>query len=382
MMTETKRLKLGILFNFNPSWMGGIIYIFNLVKALNFLDEQDKPQIFLFYKPGLKKFLNEFDAYPYLEKVEWDFPTPVKGLLKSIFLRKNFFVNGILKNYSLDAVYPMHDFPVKTDTATKLIYWRPDFQHKHYPEFFSKKVILGRHLRMKNVLKNNTEIVLSSHDAFEDLKKFYKIPERMNIHIYHFVSIIDDLNDVNFEELLIKYKLPENYYLISNQFHKHKNHKVAFEAVAKLKKEGIRVNLAITGRFPDASDSPYMTELHQILDENELHDQIIMLGIIPRNDQLQLMRHSQAVLQPSLFEGWSTVIEDARSLQVPVIAANLNVNIEQLQETGTYFNPHNVEELVNILKNYPSRDMNKKYYEEYEVRVKEAAEKLIEIFSN
>ena len=25
------RFKLGIIFNFNPSWMGGIIYILNLI---------------------------------------------------------------------------------------------------------------------------------------------------------------------------------------------------------------------------------------------------------------------------------------------------------------------------------------------------------------
>ena len=234
---------------------------------------------------------------------------------------------------------------------------------------------------MKSMMKNSTDLVLSSHDAYEDMKKFYKVPERLNIHIYHFVSIIDDLQSVNIEELLVKYKLPSTYFLISNQFHKHKNHKVAFEAVAKLKKEGIKVNIAITGRFPDASDSPYMTELHQIPDENQLRDQIIMLGIIPRNDQLQLMRHSQAVLQPSLFEGWSTVIEDARSLQVPVIAANLGVNMEQLKETGTYFDPHNVDELVEILKNYPDRNIKEKLYEDYEVRVKEAAGILMDIFS-
>lgn len=240
---------------------------------------------------------------------------------------------------------------------------------------------MGRHLRMKSMMKNSSELVLSSHDAFNDMKKFYRVPEKLNVHIYHFVSIIDDLQGVNISELLKQYKLPETYYLISNQFHKHKNHKIAFEAVAELKKMGVRVNLAITGRFPDASDSPYMKELHQILDENQLHDQIIMLGIIPRNDQLQLMRHSQAVLQPSLFEGWSTVIEDARSLQAPVIAANLNVNMEQLKDKGTYFDPHNVDELVEILKKYPARDMNVQYYEDYEVRVKEAAESLMKIFN-
>jgi glycosyltransferase involved in cell wall biosynthesis len=379
-MTENKRLRLGVIFNFNPSWMGGVIYIINIVKTLNFLDDKDKPRIYLFYNPILQKFLNEMEEYPYLEKVEWNFPGATKGFFKSLILRKNLFISDILKKYSLDAVYPLQDFPVKTNTPAKLIFWRPDFQHKHYPEFFSRKVIMGRHLRMKSMMKNSRDLVLSSHDAYEDMKKFYKVPKGLNIYIFHFVSIIDDLQGVNIKELLSKYKLPSTYYLISNQFHKHKNHKVAFEAVAKLKQEGIRINLAITGRFPDASDSPYMNELHQILDDNQLHDQIIMLGIIPRNDQLQLMRHSQAVLQPSLFEGWSTVIEDARSLQVPVIAANLGVNIEQLKETGSYFDPHNVDELAEILKKYPKRDMNKKYYQEYEARVKEAAETLMNIF--
>ena len=58
-----------------------------------------------------------------------------------------------------------------------------------------------------------------------------------------------------------------------------------------------------------------------------------------RAEQLLLMKYAQAVIQPSLFEGWSTVIEDAISLQVPVIASNLPVNIEQLGDRGVYFDP-------------------------------------------
>ncbi|MCK4990044.1 MAG: hypothetical protein KAS29_06140, partial [Bacteroidales bacterium] len=90
--------------------------------------------------------------------------------------------------------------------------------------------------------------------------------------------------------------------------------------------------------------------------------------------------HSQAVLQPSLFEGWSTVIEDARSLQVPVVASSLAVNQEQLGEGGVYFDPHKPDELVRILKDYPERDLSLTYYEDYPVRVKEAAETLMKIF--
>ncbi len=376
---DDKRLKLGIIFNFSSSWMGGIIYIINLVKTLNFLDDEEKPQIYLFYNPSLKKFLDEFD-YPYLEKVEWNFPPMIKGNLLSWIKRKNLFIHDILKTYDLDAVYPLQDYPVKTSTSTKLISWTPDFQHKHYPEFFSNKIKIGRHIRLRNAMRNNEDLVLSSYNAFNDLERFYKLPAGFKIHVFHFVSVIDNLNYPNIEELRLKYRIPEKYFLISNQFHKHKNHKVAFEAVAKLKDKSVKVNLAITGKFPDASDSPYMTELHNIIDENQLHDQIIMLGIISRDEQLQLMKHSQAVIQPSLFEGWSTVIEDARSLQVPVIAANLNVNIEQLADTAVYFDPHNVEELVDILKDYPERDLNEKLYEPYENRVKEAARNLMQIF--
>lgn len=375
------RFKLGIIFNFHPSWMGGVIYIINLIKTLNFLEDREKPVIYVFYNPILKNFLSELD-YPYLTNVEWHFPDMIKGNILSFVRRKNLFIFDILKEFKLDAVYPLQDYPVKTHTSTKLISWTPDFQHKHYPDFFKKKTIVGRHIRLKNVMRNNRDLVLSSHDAHNDLKRFYRIPASLNIHIYHFVSVIDDFSEIGIEQLRTKYNLPEKYYLISNQFHKHKNHRVAFLAIAQLKGLGIRVNLAITGKFPEASDSSYMLELHQIIEQNELNDQIIMLGVISRKEQLSLMKHSQAVVQPSLFEGWSTVIEDARSLQVPVISSNLNVNIEQLGSDGVYFDPHDVDELAKILKSYPERNLKGNLYEEYEFRVKEAASILLNIFRN
>ena len=159
-----KRLRLGILFYFSPKWMGGIVYIINLIKTLDFLDDYDKPELLLFYKPENEKFINEI-KYPYLTTIRWIFPSILWGNLKSILLRKNIFVNRILKEYDLDAIYPIHDFPVRTRTKTKLISWWADLQHKHYPEFFSKKQIAGRNLRIKFILKNCDYLVLSSNDV-------------------------------------------------------------------------------------------------------------------------------------------------------------------------------------------------------------------------
>ncbi len=376
-----ERMKVGIFFNFSANWLGGIFYIINVVKTLDFLDDREKPEILLFYRPGLEKFLDKFE-YPYLTAVEWDYPSLMKGTLKSWLSRKNVFIHELLKRYPVDVVYPLQDYPVRTATPVKLISWNADFQYKYYPEFFTRVQRFGRSLRTRMALKNTDHLVLSSDDARKDLEKFFRVRKDLQIHIYHFVSIMEDLEKTDINLLREKYQLPERYFLVSNQFHPHKNHKVLLLALARLKESGIQIHLAITGKFPAASDSPYLAELHRIIEENQLQDQISMLGVISRADQLQLMSNSQAVLQPSLFEGWSTVIEDARSLQVPVVASNLDVNQEQLGVDGVYFDPHKPDELAALLKAYPDRNMEDRLYEEYAYRVKGAAKVLLSIFQN
>jgi glycosyltransferase involved in cell wall biosynthesis len=224
-------------------------------------------------------------------------------------------------------------------------------------------------------------LVVSSQDVLDDFARYYKLRKDLNVHVFPFVSVIDNLENINIDDLKTKYNLPDKYFLVSNQFHKHKNHKVLLLTLAKLKEMGIRKHIAFTGKFPGATDSPYLAELHRIIEDNRLQDQVTMLGVISRNDQLQIMKHSQAVLQPSLFEGWSTVIEDAKSLQVPVIASDLKVNIEQLRKDGVYFSPNNPDELASILMKYPERNLNDVFYEDYSVRIKDAAKTLVKIFS-
>lgn len=377
----TQRLKLGIIFNFNPSWMGGIIYILNLIKTLDFLDEDEKPEIYLFYRHDLKKYANQI-YYPYLQKVEWHFPGVYSGYLKSWISQKNIFISEILTQYNLDGLYPLHDYPVRTQSETKLVCWYADLQHEYYPEFFTKRKILERTARIKFILKNSDSLIVSSRAVADDFKKFFRIRGNMKIHIFHFVSVIEDLHGLNIIDLRKKYNLPEKYFMISNQFHKHKNHKVLLESLLILKEKGFKVHLAMTGRFPDASQSAYMQEIHSLINEHNLQSHLSILGIIPRDEQLFLMKHSQAVIQPSLFEGWSTVIEDAISLQVPVIASSLPVNIEQLGQRGNYFEPYDYRKLADILYDFPARDLNEIFYPEYKGRIKDAAKLFITFFRN
>jgi hypothetical protein len=200
-----KRLKLGILFYFSSQWMGGIIYILNIIKIFNFLKDDDKPEILLFYRAGLKGFIDEIN-YPYLTAIEWSFPSLVKGNLKSLVLRKNLFIDPIITNYSLDAIFPMHDFPIRSKTNVKLVAWWADLQHKHYPEFFSKMQVLGRNIRTKLIIRNCDDLVVSSQDVLDDFNKFFKMRKGLNVHIFHFVSVIENLEITRFADLITKYK--------------------------------------------------------------------------------------------------------------------------------------------------------------------------------
>jgi glycosyltransferase involved in cell wall biosynthesis len=58
----------------------------------------------------------------------------------------------------------------------------------------------------------------------------------------------------------------------------------------------------------------------------------LFLGFIDRREQLLIMKGARAVVQPSLFEGWSTVVEDAKAMNQFVIASDLEVHKEQLQD--------------------------------------------------
>lgn len=375
------RRKIGIIFNFSAHWTGGVNYIINIINTLSFLDDEEKPEIIVFYNFELEQYINEI-KFPYIRFIEWKFPSVLIGTMISLVLRRNVFIHRILKEHTLDALFPLHDLPVKTRTKTTLLTWWADLQHKHYPAFFTRAQILGREVRIVFSLHNADALIVSSYDVLNDFKKYYEINPVLKTHVYRFVSILNEDNNLQITDLRVKYGLPEKYFMVSNQFHKHKNHRIVLQALVCLKEVGIKDFIVFTGGFPKDDKSEYLMELRNIINDNDLQDQILFLGVIPRSHQIAIMANSQAVIQPSLFEGWSTVIEDAISLQVPVIASDLKVNVEQLNDKGIYFDPGDSAALALVIRDFPCRRFDRKIYEDHSVRTAKAATELIKILNN
>ena len=330
--------------------MGGVTYARNLLKALNTLDDKDKPFIDVYCR-SIEAFedLQSHTGYPYLDKVIIN----DDALYKKIFRKLVKFIRGY------EAKCKINRFDIKPEDemlfpygmgseSKKLVYWRPDFQEKYLPEYFNAKNIKERDRSIRFVASQNIPIVFSSHDSEKDFKKFY--PEYTNpTFVVHFAVDHADFSYLNIDDVKKKYKIKGDYLLCANQFWMHKNHLFLFSAYKKALNKGFDKPLVCTGALSDYRNPEYINEIKRFIADNHLERSIILPGLIGSDELHCLMKNAYAVVQPSLFEGWNTTVEDCKALNTFVFLSDLGVHKEQVDKNVCFFNPRVEDDLVQKL---------------------------------
>lgn len=350
-----KKIKLGLIFTHNEQWVGGTYYILNLISALNLLSDSSKPTIIILTKNKSDFDLAQQTGYPYVQ-----FKNPFEN-------KRNIFEKIIDKCFKLSTGKYLIDkrinqstvdvlFPASNDYAYQKIkhkiFWFPDFQHIIYPSFFYKDEIDNRNSVLKFIAESNQTLVLSSNDAKAHWDNL-KITKNCITTVVPFAVTHPLIDDINLNTLLYEFKLDDNYFMISNQFWMHKNHMVVLNAIKILKESNINVQFVFTGLQNDYRQPDYFNTILSYIDEHNLAGVVKLLGLINRRKQLTLMKHAAAIIQPSLFEGWSTVIEDAKLLNCNIIASDIVVHKEQLIDyTASFFKADDAIELAHNIKNY------------------------------
>lgn len=347
-----KTRKLGIIYSYNENWIGGTYYIHNLLKAIQLLPVHKQPNIVAitdseeeFKKLQLATGYTKLTAYITTKVEYYNFFQKVINKIWWTFFRKLFFEN---RNNVADTVFPIMSFR-DIVWGRKPIFWIPDFQEKQLPHFFQQEDIEKRRLWQEKVSKLKHVMVLSSNDAFNAYKQYYPTAKTIN-KVVRFAVFNDVSNLLPLEKLKLKVEIPKNYFISPNQFWAHKNHIVILKAISFLKENNITINVVFTGKESDYRNPTYFTTLTDFVKNNQLEKQVFFLGFIDRSDQLSLIKESVAVIQPSKCEGWSTVVEDAKSLSKMVIASELDVHKEQLGSYGKYFQEADYQQLAFLLK--------------------------------
>lgn len=235
----------------------------------------------------------------------------------------------------------------------------PDFQHKYYPKFFSKREI---HFRDKDFEKNvNTaEFILVEAEAVKaDIMKFYPYATA-DVSVMPYTAIPEEEWLCSQPVSLEKYKLPEKFFIISNQFWIHKNHLGALEAFAEFVNAGHEdVFLVCTGKMSDYRFPDYHKKIIDKISELKIDEKVIFTGYVSKNEQIAMLKKSIAIIQPTLFEGnpGGGVAYNAISLGLPLILSDIPVNKELKSKFVVFFDAHNMSDLADKM----SRMYNHEY---------------------
>lgn len=374
-----KRKRVGFLFSYNENWIAGTYYLLNIINALNTLEDTVKPIIVIITKDTANlKLVKKETNYPYLKV--FIHPQKLSKLQRGINMLGSLFGQIIFsknKKIPVDFLYP--DYTNKLISKNlKKVTWIPDFQERFLPAFFSDTEIVSRKKWQTNIAKNNDIVVFSSENAKNHFTTFYK-DSRVKKIVLHFAVTLPDFSKLDTKQIISKHHLPKSYFFAPNQFWAHKNHITILKAVKILKEKGIEVFVAFSGKDHDYRNKDYVASLKKFIIENNIEKNISFLGFLDRKEQLLILKNSIAVIQPSLFEGWSTVVEDSKALNKHIILSDLEVHKEQINVNCDFFERENEQQLSMFLEKYYINLPKEEFQIDYKTNIHKFGEDFVKL---
>lgn len=352
-------IRVGIVFGFDENWLGGINYFRNLVNAVY---EYPQRQIDIVIFTGASVETSKLQGFPPVEIVRSrlldsaSFGWRIRRLIKRIFKRDVLLERLLLKHH---IAVLSHSGWLGKRSRIPTLGWIPDFQIFRLAEFFSKNEAAALATEFEYIGQYCSKAVVSSNDALRDFNKFLPSCEA-KAQVLNFAvkpPARDDLPALNV--LRTRYGFQGDYFLLPNQFWAHKNHRVVLNALAHLKAEGHDVLVLATGNTKDYRQPGYFNELLEYAEKLRVTNCFKVLGIVPLNDLHALMHHALAIINPSLFEGWSTTVEEGKSMGKTIVLSDIAVHREQNPQGARFFQVDDPEMLAEHLlslweKNVPS----------------------------
>ncbi|WPL10447.1 glycosyltransferase family 4 protein [Thiorhodovibrio litoralis] len=326
-------------------WMGGINYFRTLARALCRYPSIEFSVSILTNQP------HWFDGYECggveIIHAPWLDPTARLDYYLNAAIKTIGLINPYLQHHArkTDAVLITHAMASRI-TPCPTVFWMQDFQHCHLPEFFSRYELVRRSRNVRNAARHG-HLLFSSHSAVADFRHFFPDISWARPHVLQFAPLLDTVETATAkDELNSKYGIPERFFFLPNQFWLHKNHCLVLEALSVLPDS---MSVVCTGALSDNRGAGHINRLKEMIEHGRLGTRFLILGMVPRADFLGLMKFSSCVLNPSLFEGWSSTVEEARFFGKRMILSDLPVHREQAGDTALFFPPTDAQALAQAM---------------------------------
>jgi glycosyltransferase involved in cell wall biosynthesis len=321
-------MRIGLRILYNATWMGGINYVLNIARMLKSLPEGERPHLtFLTTAPESVEI-----AHAHAELVD-----DIQPFNKT-------------RSLDLDFVYPATQLP-EAPFGVAWAGWIPDWQCQHYPEMFPPEEQARRFLQYRELARRPATCVFSSRQAIDDTRVLFPDVTDVDWRVFHFPAVFADETWTwpasSLAQTRKTHNIPDNYLIICNQFWKHKNHIVVAETLAE--NPDLDVHVVMTGAVEDKRWPDYAEKMAKLMALPQVASRVTLTQQISRQEQLDLLFGASGFIQPSLFEGWSTFVEEARALGLPGLLSDIPVHREQNPPGAFFFDPLSAKSLGQAL---------------------------------
>ena len=352
-MVQARRtvIRVGFVFDVvDAGWLGGVNYRRNLLSALYECPDRRIAAVLL---AGMRTPDTLLQGFPSVEVIRLRILDrgSLASLIRKLVYRsigRDWLLERALRRKRIDVL--SHSEPLGPRATIPCIGWIADFQYLRLPEFFTDDARRMHEAFTARVLDGCARIVLSSKAAQEDLCQV--APDALaRSRILHFVSgPPQGMQLPDAATIASTYGVREPYVLLPNQFWAHKNHGVVLAALEVLVGRGSRALVLATGNPRDYRQPGHFATLMEEAKRRGVENDFRVLGVVPYPDLMGLMRDAAAVINPSFFEGWSTTVEEAKSMGKLVLLSDIPVHREQAPGRARYFNPRDPEDVADAIE--------------------------------
>ena len=214
-----------------------------------------------------------------------------------------------------------------------------DFNYKRFDTWSAKtRALIDR--QMRGWLSSCSWLVVSSDFMASEFRHFYpEYQHKVRVVRLGIPASVATPTPADLELCRQRFALPERFLLTVGWIAPHKNQKVIFEALARLKAIGIGIPLVCIGPHSDwlqpgnkQAATGYIQEVLELAEQLGLKygQDFFGLGYVTDFDEECLYRLALALVMPTLYEAGSFPVREAMRAGCPVICSRIPALVEEV----------------------------------------------------
>lgn len=212
-----------------------------------------------------------------------------------------------------------------------------DVIFRRYPDYYRLADRNIYHLKTRYAVRHADHIIATSKATADDLVAFYGARESQMTVLYQPVQ------EAFYQPLHEAPLIQGPYFIYVSSFTGRKNHGALLQAFASISKQ-CQWNLVLAGAAGET-----LEQVHNLVAHEGLKDRVFVYENCPRHELLNLMKHAEAFVYPSLFEGFGIPLAEAAACGIPAAVSRIPVFTELAETAAEYFHPNQADSIAEAM---------------------------------